>query len=127
MTKFLSPEWNDAFCSALAASDEASGPLADVELTLQQVVTATPDGDVAFWTTFAKGNVAGSLGRAPAPDVTLEMDYATATALSRAELNHQAAFMQGQLKVTGNMGKLLQHQAALQVLGPVMALIDTEY
>ena len=31
--------------------------------------------------------------------------------------------MQGMLKVTGNMGKLLQQQAALKVLAPAMKSI----
>jgi putative sterol carrier protein len=59
--------------------------------------------------------------------VTITQDYETAAALSRAELNAQAAFMQGKLKVQGNMGKLLQNQSALDALGPVMAGFQTEY
>jgi hypothetical protein len=34
--------------------------------------------------------------------------------------------MQGMLKVTGNMGKLLQQQAALKVLSPVMSSIAAD-
>jgi hypothetical protein len=35
--------------------------------------------------------------------------------------------MQGKLKVTGNMGKLLQHQGAMQALGPVLSAVSAEY
>jgi hypothetical protein len=35
--------------------------------------------------------------------------------------------MQGKLKLTGNMGKLLQNQAALDALGRAMSTIGAEY
>jgi putative sterol carrier protein len=126
MSKLLSEAWITALHEALASNDETRAELRDVELVLQQHVTGTPDGDVSFWTSIDQGVVTGGMGRAAEADVTLAMDYETAIELSSAELNHQAAFMQGRLKVTGNMGKLLQHQAALQVLGPAMATLATE-
>lgn len=127
MTKFLTQDWIDAVFAALRASDDARAALGEVELTMQQHVTGTPDGQVSYWTVFENGDVAGGMGDAPKPDVTFAMDYETATAISRAELNHQAAFMQGKLKVTGNMGKLLLNQEALQMLGPAMCSVDTDY
>jgi putative sterol carrier protein len=123
MPELLSKAWVEALCAALSASDDSA--LRDVELTLQQVVTDAPGGEIAYWLALERGSATGDIGRAPGADVTFEMDHATAVALAGAELNHQAAFMQGMLRVTGNMGKLLQNQAALKVLGPVMASIDT--
>jgi putative sterol carrier protein len=124
MPGFLSKAWVDAISAALSASDDHT--LRDIELTLQQIVTDAPGGEVAYWLTFDRGAVTGNLGRSAEADVTFEMDHATAVALAGAELNHQAAFMQGMLKVTGNMGKLLQHQAALKVLAPVMSSIGSD-
>ena len=123
---FLSDEWMNAVIGALRGSADESLP--DAEFTLQQLVSGTPQGVVSLWTTFDTGRVDGGLGDAPSPsDVTFAMEYETATALARGELNHQAAFMQGKLKVTGNMGKLLENQDALQALGPAMAAVDTQY
>ena len=121
MPDFLTKAWVDALCGALSASDDPT--LRDLDVTLQQIVTGAPHGDAAYWLTFDRGAVSGDLGRADAADVTFEMDHATAVSLARDELNHQAAFMQGMLKVTGNMGKLLQQQAALKVLAPAMKSI----
>jgi putative sterol carrier protein len=127
MVRFLSPEWTETVVDALNGSDDIRQALKGVELVLQQVVTGAPEGDVSYWTRFEDGKVEGGLGQAESADVTITQDYETAAALSRAELNAQAAFMQGRLKVTGNMGKLLQNQSALDALGPVMAGIATEY
>jgi putative sterol carrier protein len=121
MPEFLTEAWVGALCEQLSSSQDAS--LADVELTLQQVVTDAPGGEVAYWLSFERGSVTGDLGRTDAADVTFAMDHATALAIARAELNHQAAFMQGMLTVTGNMGKLLKQQIALKVLGPAMASV----
>lgn len=127
MARFLSPEWTEDVVGALSNSDEAQQALKGVNLVLQQIVTSGPDGDVSYWIRFESGKVEGALGEAESADVTITQDYETAAALSRAELNAQAAFMQGKLKVTGNMGKLLQNQSALDALGPVMAGLETEY
>ena len=127
MVKFLSPEWAETVTAALNNSGDVKDVLGDVELTLQQVVTGGPDGEVTYWTRFANGVVEGGVGEVSEPDVTITQDYETAAALSRNDLNAQSAFMQGKLKVKGNMGKLLQNQTAIQELGPVMASVQTEY
>lgn len=126
MLIFLSDDWMDAVIEALRGSSGASS--AGAALTLQQRVAGTPRGEVSLWTSFNEDRIDGGIGDAPDPaDVTFEMEYETATALARGELNHQAAFMQGKLKVTGNMGKLLKNQEALQALGPAMCAVATEY
>ena len=117
--KFLSDEWVQALTQAFDREE-----IADVEVVIQQVVTGGPDGEVAYWLAFKGGEVSGAVGRAEAPDVTITQDHATAVDLANSELNAQAAFMQGKLKVTGNMGKLLQHQGAIQAMGPAMSSLE---
>jgi putative sterol carrier protein len=128
MAKFLSDEWTNAVREALNASDDVRSAIKGVDLCIQQVVTSAPGGGEAkYWTKFSDGSVEGGSGEAPEADVTITQDYETATAMNKGELNAQAAFMQGKLKVTGNMGKLLQHQGAMQALGPVLTSVPTEY
>lgn len=128
MAKFLTQEWGDEVREALNSSDTVKNAIQGVDLTVQQVVTDVPDeGEVKYWTQFKDGEVNGEIGEADNPDVTISQNYETAAAMNKGELNAQAAFMQGKLKVTGNMGKLLQNQGALQAIGPVMAEVPTEY
>jgi hypothetical protein len=127
MARFLSDEWMSAVRDALNGSDDIRSATKGVELTIQQVVTGTDAGETKYWTKLSDGAVDGGLGDAPAADVTITQDYETAAAMNKGELNAQAAFMQGKLKVTGNMGKLLQHQGAMQALFPVLSSVPTEY
>ncbi len=128
MAKFLTQEWGDEIREALNSSDTVKNAIQGVDLTVQQVVTDVPDeGEVKYWTQFKDGEVNGEIGETDNPDVTISQNYETAAAMNKGELNAQAAFMQGKLKVTGNMGKLLQNQGALQAIGPVMSEIPTEY
>lgn len=127
MAKFLTQEWADEVAAALNASDDVKAATKGVQLCIQQVVTGAPDGDVSYWTKFDDGTISGAIGEASDADVTISQDYETAVALNKGELNAQAAFMQGKLKVTGNMGKLLQHQGAMQALGPVLQSVQTDF
>lgn len=128
MAKFLTQEWGDQVREALNSSDTVKNAIEGVDLTVQQVVTDVPDeGEVKYWTQFKDGQVNGEIGETDEADVTISQNYETAAAMNKGELNAQAAFMQGKLKVTGNMGKLLQNQGALQAIGPVMAEVPTEY
>ena len=127
MAKFLSQEWADDVLAALNGSDDVRGAIKGVQLCIQQVVTGAPDGEVTYWTKLDDGTVSGALGEASDADVTITQDYDTAVAMNSGELNAQAAFMQGKLKVTGNMGKLLQNQGAMQALGPVLSSVAADY
>jgi len=127
MAKFLSQEWADEVRTALNNSDDVRSAIKGVQLCIQQIVTGAPEGEVKYWTKFDDGNVEGAIGEASDADVTIAQDYDTAVAMNKGELNAQAAFMQGKLKVTGNMGKLLQNQGAMQSLGPVLSSVQAEY
>ncbi len=128
MAKFLSEEWGEAVREALNGSDAVKNATKGVNLTIQQVVSDVPDqGEVQYWTKFHDGDIDGGIGEAAEADVTISQTYETAASMNRGELNAQAAFMQGKLKVTGNMGKLLQHQGAIQALGPVIQQVPTDY
>ena len=124
--KFLSEEWAKEVQNALSSSDAVKSAAGSMTARIQQVVT-TPDGEVKYWFKLEGGDVDLGIGEIDNPDATITQDYDTAVAITKAEINPQAAFMQGNLKVTGNMGKLLQHQMALQVLFPVLAGLSTEY
>jgi putative sterol carrier protein len=104
VSKFLSQEWLDE-TRALAA-DQPERPGASAKM--QYVVTGGPDGDVSYYWVLENGKLleskAGTLDDA---EVTLTQSYEDAVKVQKGELDANAAFMQGRVKVTGNMAKLM--------------------
>jgi putative sterol carrier protein len=75
---------------------------------MQYVVTGGPDGDVKYYWVLENGKLTeaqiGELGDA---EVTLTQTYDDALKITKGELDANAAFMQGRIKVAGNMAKLM--------------------
>ena len=103
---FLSDEW---LAAAKAIADEHGGGAVPAGVSLNVVVTGGPQGDRELH--FADGNFAtGLLDDAP---TKLTVPYTVARAMF-VEGNQQAAmqaFMGGQIKVEGDMTKLMTMQA----------------
>lgn len=104
MPRFLSPEWLELQRSLASTLPVRPGATA----RLQIVVTGGPDGDVIYTQVIEDGQlVASVLGADDSADVTLTQAYPDAVAIAKGELDANAAFMQGRVKVVGNMGALM--------------------
>jgi putative sterol carrier protein len=76
---------------------------------MQYVVTGGPDGDIKYYWVLEDGKLLeSSLGDAPDPDFTMTLTYDDSVKVQKGELDANAAFMQGRMKVAGNMAKLMQ-------------------
>jgi putative sterol carrier protein len=103
--KFLTQEWLDE--ARELAKDQPERPGASA--TIQYVVSGGPDGEVKYYWVLEDGKLLEShLGAIADPEITMTSTYADAVAIQKGELDPNAAFMQGRMKVTGNMGKLMQ-------------------
>ena len=104
MAKFLSQEWLDLQKELGQEFPERPGATA----RMQYKVTGGPDGDVAFYTVIENGKMLeNTLGEDATAEFTMTVSYDDFAKTSKGELDANAAFMQGRLKVTGNMGKLM--------------------
>ncbi len=104
MPKFLTKEWHEEFHRLAESQPERPGASA----RMQYVVTGGPDGDVRYFWVLENGRLAESgLGDLDDAELTLTMSYDDATKIQKGELDANAAFMQGRIKVTGNMAKLM--------------------
>ena len=121
MARYLSDEWFDEVNRAAAASDRLKVDTAGIELTIQQVVTGAPDGDVRYAVKVRDGAVAVAQGDDPEADVTITEDWDTAVSVASGELAAATAFMTGRIRVSGNVAVLLDAQGSLQGLDAVFA------
>lgn len=126
--KFLSEEWASAMTEALNSSDEFKSAAGSQSVKLQQVVTDTPDGgETKYYFTLDGGQAQVAIGELGDAEATLTQNYDTAVAITKQELNPQNAFMQGKLKITGNMMKLMQLQGVFNAMPKAAADVDVEY
>jgi hypothetical protein len=120
MARFLSPEWFDEIVRRQPPAVDEGPP--GQRLVIEQVVRDGPDGEVRY-----RVVIAGSAARiepaanAPAADLTITCDWATATAMAQGGLPAQAALMQGRLRIRGNLARLAGRGSDLVGLDPVPA------
>ena len=106
MHKYLTQEWLDAGRELAQEFPERPGATA----RLQYQVAGTPEGDVHYYWVIDNGNLQESnLGDDSDAEITLSMSYDDAVKMQKGELDPNAAFMQGRIKVVpgSNMGKLM--------------------
>jgi putative sterol carrier protein len=125
--KFLSKEWAQSTTEALNSHDGFKSAIGNTDLGIQFTVTDTPEGEANYYLKTGGGTAEIAMGNLEGPDVTVTNDYPTAVAMSKGELNTQMAFMQGKLKVGGNLAKLMMHQSAVQQWSNAVAGMDVEY
>lgn len=101
----LTQDWLDAQRQATEHLPERPGASATVEYR----VSGAPEGQVVFHTVLEDGRITWSeLGPAPAEaDFTVLVPYAEYVEIIRGELDQNVGFMQGRIKVTGNIGRML--------------------
>ena len=125
--KFLSEDWLNASSETLAGDADYQAATATTDLTLQFVVTDAPDGDVEYNVTMANGSTTFAPGAMEGADATIRNNYDTAMAVSKGDLNTQAAFISGKLKVEGNLAKIMMNQSALTALANALQDMEIEY
>jgi SCP-2 sterol transfer family protein len=124
--QYLTSDWAKKAQDALNGSDAFKTAIGSVQLTVQQNVTGGPLGDIGYFLKLDTGEAKMQIGQVGDADVTITQDYDTAVAIARGELNAQNAFMTGKLKVSGNIAKLMQHQAAFSGLENALKPLQEE-
>lgn len=104
MPKFLTQEWLDVQKQMAESQPERPGASA----RMQYVVTGAPEGDVSYYWVLEDGKLLeAQLGTLDDAEVTLTQTWDDAVQIQKGELDANAAFMQGRVKVTGNMAKVM--------------------
>lgn len=104
MAKWLSQEWLDE--STRLSVDQPERPGASARI--QYVITGGPDGDVAYYWVVEDGHLRENrLGELADAEVVLTESYDDAMAIQKGELDMNAAFLQGRVKVDGDVVKLM--------------------
>lgn len=127
MSKFLSEEWASDVTTALNNHEGFKNAIGAADLGVQFHTEGGPDGDVDYYLKSSGGSSNMAIGTLDDADVTVKQSYDTATDIAKGDLNTQTAFMTGKLKVSGNLAKLMMHQAAIQQWGVAVSELDVDY
>jgi alkyl sulfatase BDS1-like metallo-beta-lactamase superfamily hydrolase len=104
MATWLTQEWLDEQTKLAQSQPERPGASA----RMQYVVTGGPDGEIRYYWVLEDGRlVENRLGSLDDAELTLNLIYEDAKKIQTGEMDEQAAFMQGRIKVEGNMAKLM--------------------
>lgn len=104
MAKFLTEAWFAEQRRLSEGQPERPGASA----RMQFVVTGGPDGDISYYWVLEDGKLLeAELGTLDDAEVTLTQSWEDAVAIQKGDLDANAAFMQGRVKVTGNMAKVM--------------------
>ena len=126
---FLSDEWLEAAREIRArhADDEAEAPSEPIRMN--QVITDVPfgEGTVHSYLDTSSGALVLELGELDDPDLTVTTDWETAKSVfvDQDVAAATQAFLQGRIKVQGDMMKLMQMQLSVGA-SPAAAAVAEE-
>ncbi|MDP1819063.1 MAG: SCP2 sterol-binding domain-containing protein [Acidimicrobiales bacterium] len=113
MAEFLSAEW----LADLDAAARATPTPADLQVVVQQIVALPDGGEVAYEIRIAHGSMRVLPGRSPDADVTFTQDRVTAEAVATGQQSAQAAFIDGRLRVGGDLRSVIGLAGDISGLG----------
>jgi len=125
--KFLSDEWLNEVQTRLNANEGFQAAAKGQSARLQNEITGAPGGDVKYGFVLDGGAVSLVKGDIDAPEATLSQGYDVAVSMSKQEMTGQQAFMQGKLKVSGNLMKIMQLQGVFGAMPTAVGDLEVEY
>jgi alkyl sulfatase BDS1-like metallo-beta-lactamase superfamily hydrolase len=118
--RYLSLDWIDALGEEVDRSDALKEAAVGRRITVTQIVTDGPEGDVTYHLAVDDGAVHFGPGPADGEQVRFVQDWDTAVAVATGTMNAQEAFISGRIKLIGDQQQILDAV-------PVFAALDTVF
>jgi len=117
--RYLSLEWIEALRDKVAANTELAKIAQDHSINVTQVVTEGPEGTVTYHLSVGNGTASFGAGAAASEDVRMEQSWDTAVAVATGQTNAQDVFIKGEVRITGDVQKLIASEPVFAVLDAV--------
>lgn len=124
--QYLSEEWLSAAGEAIQASKELQEASVGADVTVAYEVTGTPSGKVAYGISLTDGTAKLVSEAMPDAQTTFSLDYDTAVQIAKGELSAQAAFMQGRMKLGGDVTLLIEHYRIVDGLADTLGALRSQ-
>ena len=120
--RYLSDEWISEVAREIESDQAVATAAATHSVSVTQVVTDTPFGDVSYHLLCADGKPRFAKGSVPS-DVTFSQTYETAVAIARGTLNAAESFITGKVRFSGNHEKVIAAQDFFAALDAVFTRV----
>ena len=117
--RYLSLAWIDELTRVVARDDALRRLASEHEIGITQLVSDGPEGDVTYHLQVGAGEARFGPGAADPEHVRMEQTWDTAVAVATGDLNAQAAFVNGHIRLYGDQQRLLEAQPVFGALDAV--------
>ncbi|HEU4842234.1 MAG TPA: SCP2 sterol-binding domain-containing protein [Ilumatobacteraceae bacterium] len=127
--RYLSLAWIDELTRVVTRDDALRRLASEHEIGITQLVSDGPEGDVTYHLQVGAGEARFGPGAADPEHVRMEQSWDTAVAVATGDLNAQAAFVNGHIRLYGDQQRLLEAQPVFGALDAVFTDVRerTEY
>ena len=117
--RYLSLDWIDALTGAVSQNATLADLANDHSIAVTQVVTDGPEGDVTYHFVVRDGEAAFGAGPAADEDVRMVQSWDIAVSVATGDVNAQDMFINGSIRIHGDVQKLIGAEALFAALDSV--------
>jgi putative sterol carrier protein len=121
--RYLSLNWIDALKAEVAENATLAALCEEHQIGVTQVVTDSPEGLVIYHLQVGSEGATFGAGPADPEDVRFEQDWTTAVAVATGQLNPQAAFLSGSIRLIGDQQLLMSTRPVFAALDQVFSTV----
>ena len=121
---YLSNEWISAVADGIKANNEIIAVARENTVSVTQIITGTPRGDVTYHLESRDGKITFASGPATVSDIAFTQDWATAVGVATGKINAQEAFISGKIRFKGDHERVIATQPLFLALDVVFSAVN---
>jgi len=123
---YLSNEWITRVAEGIAANEKIKTLAKQNTVSVTQVVTGTPRGEVTYHLESRDGKISFASGPAKVSDIAFTQDWGTAVGVATGKVNAQEAFISGKIRFKGDHERVIATQPLFLALDEVFSAVNAD-
>ena len=123
---YLSNEWITRVAEGIAANEKIKTLAKQNTVSVTQVVTGTPRGEVTYHLESRDGKISFASGPAKVSDIAFTQDWGTAVGVATGKVNAQEAFISGKIRFKGDHERVIATQSLFLALDEVFSAVNAD-
>ncbi|MFM7829179.1 MAG: SCP2 sterol-binding domain-containing protein [Actinomycetota bacterium] len=123
---YLSDEWITRVAEGIAANEKIKTLAKQNTVSVTQVVTGTPRGEVTYHLESRDGKISFASGPAKVSVIAFTQDWGTAVGVATGKVNAQEAFISGKIRFKGDHERVIATQPLFLALDEVFSAVNAD-